>query len=117
MKGCFTPQQIAQLLAAAPDDEWRALVALGYYTGGALARPVAASLGRVGPRAENAIGFKQKKTGGAVMIPAHPGLCATSRQLPAGVGRAPMLPRLSAKSGTGKAACRRHSKRSWSRRH
>jgi site-specific recombinase XerD len=29
VKGCFTPQQIAQLLGAAPDDEWQALVALG----------------------------------------------------------------------------------------
>ena len=102
VKGCFTPQQIAQLLAAAPDDEWRALVALGYYTGGRLI-----DLSRLPwsawNREQNAISFKQRKTGGAVMIPVHPGLVRYLAVLPAGVGRAPMLPRLSAKSGTGKS--------------
>ena len=102
VKGCFTPQQIAQLLAAAPDDEWRALVALGFFTGGRLI-----DLSRLPwsawDREQNVIRFKQRKTGGAVMIPVHPGLVGYLVVLPAGVGRAPMLPRLSAKSGTGKS--------------
>ena len=102
VKGCFTPAQVAQLLAAAPDDEWRALIALGFFTGGRLIDLSRLSWG-AWDRDENGISFKQKKTGGAVMIPVHPELARYLAQLPAGVGKAFMLPRLSGKSGTGKS--------------
>jgi integrase len=102
VKGVFTPQQIAQLLAAAPDDEWRALIALGFFTGGRLIDLSRLSWG-AWDRGQDAISFKQKKTGGTVMIPVHPELARYLAQLPAGVGKAFMLPRLSGKSGTGKS--------------
>ena len=74
----------------------------GYFTGGRLI-----DLSRLPwsawDREQNVISFKQRKTGGAVMIPVHPGLVRYLAVLPAGVGRAPMLPQLSAKSGTGKS--------------
>jgi integrase len=53
-------------------------------------------------RAQNAISFNQKKTGGAVWVPVHPGLAARLSELP-GVGKAPLLPRLSGKATSGKS--------------
>jgi site-specific recombinase XerD len=66
VKGTFTPEQISKLVAAAPDDEWRALITLGYFT-------------------------------------VHPELRKRVEGLPSGIGRAPMLPALAAKSGTGRS--------------
>ena len=102
VKGVFTTEQISQLMAAAPDVEWRALMALGYFTGGRLI-DLSRIVWSAWDREQNAISFKQKKTGGAVFVPVHPALASYLAQLPAGVGRAPMLPRLSTKSGTGKS--------------
>jgi integrase len=101
-KGIFTPAQISQLLAAAPDDEWRVLIALGYYTGGRLT-----DLSRLTWAAidltQNTIGFRQKKTGGDVLVPIHPELGRYLSKLPRGIGKAPLLRHLSTKSGTGKS--------------
>jgi integrase len=101
-KGVFTPAQISQLLEAAPDDEWRALVALGYYTGGRLTDLSQLTWGAI-DQEQNAIGFRQKKTGGDVLIPIHPELARYLSKLPRGIGQAPLLPRLSAKVGTGQS--------------
>ncbi|MBV9674078.1 MAG: tyrosine-type recombinase/integrase, partial [Verrucomicrobia bacterium] len=82
--------------------EWRALIALGYYTGGRLmdlARLTWAAI----DRQKQAITFQQKKTGGVVVIPIHPELARYLDTLKPGIGRAPLLPKLSAKSGTGKS--------------
>ena len=101
-KGIFTPAQISQLLAAAPDHEWRALIALGYYTGGRLtdlSRLVWSAI----DQKQNTIGFRQKKTDTYVLIPIHPELVRYLSKLPRGIGKAPLLPHLSTKSGTGKS--------------
>jgi len=101
-KGIFTGKQINKLLTAAPDDEWRALIALGYYTGSRpmdLARLTWAAV----DREKQAITFQQKKTGGVVVIPIHPELARYLDTLKPGIGRAPMLPKLSIESGTGKS--------------
>jgi integrase len=103
VKGVFTPEQIAQLLAAAPDDEWRALIALGYFTGGRLIDLSRLTWGAWERGEENAISFNQKKTGGGVTIPVHPELARYLNQLPGGVGKAFLLPRLATKSGAGKS--------------
>ena len=102
VKGVFTPAQISQLLAVAPDAEWRALIALGYYTGGRLI-DLSRLVWSAWDREQNAISFQQTKTGGAVFIPVHSVLASYLAELPAGVGRVPILPRLSTKSGTGKS--------------
>ena len=101
-KGTFSAGQVAQLIAAAPDAEWRALIALGFFTGGRLIDLSRLPWG-AWDRAENAITFKQKKTGATVMIPVHATLAGYLAELPAGIGAAPILPRLSTKGGTGKS--------------
>ncbi|HEY2123356.1 MAG TPA: tyrosine-type recombinase/integrase [Chthoniobacterales bacterium] len=101
-KGIFSPLQISLLLKAAPDEEWRALIALGYFTGGRLLDLARLTWGSV-DRAKQTLGFKQKKTGGAVLIPIHPELWRYLKKLPPGVGQAPLLRRLSRKSGAGKS--------------
>jgi integrase len=84
-KGIFTPAQVSALLAVAPDVEWKALVALGYYTGGRLI-----DLSRLTwsayDRDAQTLTFKQKKTGGVVLLPVHPALLDYLQALPAAVG-------------------------------
>jgi integrase len=101
-KGIFTLTQISQLLAAAPDDEWRALIALGYYTGGRLGDLSRLTWAAIDQK-QNTISFRQKKTGGDVLVPIHPELGHYLSKLPRGIGKAPLLRRLSTKSGSGKS--------------
>jgi integrase len=101
-KGIFTVEQISQLLAAAPDDEWRAFIALGFFTGGRLTDLSRLTWSAVDQKS-NTISFRQKKTGGDVVIPIHPELGKYLSKLPRGIGKAPLLPHLSRKSGTGKS--------------
>jgi integrase len=101
-KGFFTSEQITRLLTAAPDEQWRALIALGYFTGGRLI-DLARLTWSAWDREQNAISFTQRKTGGAVTIPVHPELACSLERLPPGVGKAPMLPRLSSQSGRGRS--------------
>jgi integrase len=101
-KGIFTREQISQLLAAAPDDEWRAFIALGYYTGGRLTDLSRLTWSAIDTKL-NTIAFRQKKTGTDVLIPIHPELDRYLSKLPRGIGKAPLLPHLATKSGTGKS--------------
>ena len=54
-------------------------------------------------RKAHTIAFRQKKTGDALLIPIHPALQHYLDKVPSGVGRAPLLPSLASKSGTGKS--------------
>jgi integrase len=101
-KGTFTPKQIQALLVAAPDVEWRTLIALGYYTAGRLMDLSRLSWAAV-DRQAGTIAFVQKKTGRAVLIPIHPALESYLKLLRPGIGKAPLFPTLSQKSGTGKS--------------
>ena len=101
-KGTFTREQISQLLAAAPDAEWRAFIALGFYTGGRLTDLSRLTWNAIDSKL-NTINFRQKKTGTDVLIPIHPELGRYLSQLPRGIGKAPVLAHLSTKSGTGKS--------------
>ena len=101
-KGVFTGEQVARLIAAAPDAEWRALIALGCYTGGRL-MDLSQLTWSAYDRETNTLGFRQKKTDSDVLVPVHEELARYLAELPAGVGKAPLLARLSAKSGTGKS--------------
>ena len=101
-KGTFTPEQISKLVAAAPDDEWRALIMLGYFTGGRL-KDLSRLPWSAYDRQKQTLSFTQRKTGGKVEIPVHPELRKQIEGLPSGVGKAPMLPILAAKSGTGRS--------------
>jgi integrase len=98
-KGIFTPAQIIQLLAAAPDEEWRALIALGYWSGGRITDLARLSWDKIDFE-QGTLSFHQKKTGGEVLVPIHPELRRHLLALPRGIGKAPLLPRLSKQSGT-----------------
>jgi site-specific recombinase XerD len=102
VKGTFSIEQIQALIAAAPDTEWRALIALGYYTAGRLMDLSRLTWGSVDRQAQT-IAFVQKKTGQAVLVPIHPSLAGYLDQLRQGVGKVSILPTLSKKSGTGKS--------------
>ena len=102
-KGTFTPEQIARLLAAAAtDDEWRALISLGYFTGGRLI-DLARLTWAAWNREASTLSFKQKKTGGMVVLPVHSELTQHLQRLPAGVGKASILPKLAVQSGRGRS--------------
>jgi integrase len=100
-KGTFAAEQIARLLTAATDDEWRALILLGYFTGGRLI-DLARLTWAAWDREANTLGFKQK-TGGLVVLPVHPELAQHLQRLPAGVGKASILPSLAVQSGRGRS--------------
>jgi integrase len=101
-KGVFTPDQVAQLLARAPNAEWKLLIAVGYYTGARLMDLSKLTWAAIDRKAHT-IAFRQKKTGDALLIPIHPALQHYLDKVPSGVGRAPLLPSLASKSGTGKS--------------
>jgi len=101
-KGCFTPEQVSSLIAAAPDDEWRVLIALGFYSGGRL-KDLSRLTWGAWDREKQTLTFTQKKTGGVVLIPVHRELADYLERLPSGVGKAPILPTLASKSGTGRS--------------
>jgi integrase len=93
-KGTFTAAQISQLLEAAPDAEWRGLIALGYYTGGRVGDLSRLTWEKIDLE-QHTINFRQQKTGTAVLVPIHPELARYLSELPHGIGRAPVLPALS----------------------
>jgi integrase len=101
-KGIFTREQVGELLAHAPNAEWKLLIALGYYTGARLMDLSKLTWAAIDRKAHT-IAFRQKKTGDALLIPIHPALQHYLDKAPAGVGRAPLLPSLAHKSGTGKS--------------
>ena len=102
MKGVFTPEQVARLLEHAPNAEWKLLIALGYYTGARLMDLSKLTWVAIDRKAHT-ISFRQRKTGDALLIPVHLELERYLGKVPAGVGRAPLLPSLAHKSGTGKS--------------
>jgi integrase len=101
-KGIFTPQQIGRLLDAAPNEEWRLLISLGYFTGARLMDLSRLTWGAIDRQART-IAFRQKKTGGALVIPIHPDLERFLSKVQTAIGRAPLMPSLADKSGTGKS--------------
>jgi integrase len=111
-KETFTPAQVAALLAAAPDAEWRALIALGFYTGARLKDCSRLTWGVFDGPAQT-LSFKQQKTGGVVLLPVHPALAAHLQTLPAGVGEAPVLPGLAGRSASAAPGCCRLLRQSW----
>ena len=105
-KGIFTPKQISTLLAAAPDEEWRALIALGYFTGGRLIDLARLTWGSV-ERQKQTLCFKQKKTGGIVLIPDSPQAVALLKKAAPRCWSGPLFCAGSQKrAGLAKAVCR-----------
>src|SRR4029453_5281660 len=98
-KGTFTPAQVSKLARSA-DGDWRGAILLGYYTGARLS-DVANMRWSAVDWQNKIIRFTPSKTKKAVALPLHPQL---ERGLlkNAGIGNAPMFPRLAGRGTGGK---------------
>jgi integrase len=98
-KGTFTPAQVSKLARSA-DGDWRGAILLGYYTGARLS-DVANMRWSAVDWQNKIIRFTPSKTKKAVALPLHPQL---ERELlkNAGIGNAPMFPRLAGRGTGGK---------------
>lgn len=69
-RGLFSHGEVEKLLAAAPTEDWRTLIFLGYYTGARLSDCVALTWKNVDP-VHKVIRYNQQKTGKEVVVPIH----------------------------------------------
>jgi integrase len=101
-KDVFTPEQITELIKAAPSEDWKGAILCGYYTGLRL-RDVAdlewsaVDLGRC------TITVTTRKTLRTVTVPIHPQFRSWLEKQTRGIGKAPVFPTLAGKSGGGKS--------------
>src|SRR5262249_14058440 len=100
-KDVFTPQQIGELLKAAPSDDWRGAILCGYFTGLRL-RDVTELRWNAVDIAEGTITVTTRKTRKDVIVPMHPQFAAWLEKQIRGIGRAAVFPTLAGKSGQGK---------------
>jgi len=102
-KDVFTPEQIRALIDAAPSEDWKGMILLGFSSGLRLRdcselRWSNVDLGKA------IITVKTRKTGKTVVVPIHPRFGAwLLKQSIRGIGKAPVFPSLVGKSGSGKS--------------
>lgn len=94
----FTRAQVAQLVAAAPDDDWRGAILFGFFTGARLS-DTANMPGTAIDFARDLVSWTASKTGKLVVVPLHPDLRRELLKRPK-IGRALLFPSLAGK-GTG----------------
>jgi integrase len=75
-KGTFSPEEVASCIAAAPSEDWRGAILLGYFAGLRLRDSVSLAWGNVDlpSRALSLIPRKTARTGKKLLIPMHPQL-------------------------------------------
>jgi integrase len=100
-KDVFTPQQISELLKAAPSEDWRGAILCGFYTGLRL-RDVTELRWNAVDIAEGTITVTTRKTRKDVIVPMHPQFAAWLEKQIRGIGRAAVFPTLAGKSGQGR---------------
>ena len=69
-RGLFTHEEVQQLLASVPTEDWRTLIFLAYYTGARLSDCVALTWQNV-DTVHKVIRYTQQKTGKEVVVPMH----------------------------------------------
>jgi integrase len=99
-KDVFTPEQIAALIKAAPSEDWRGMIMLGYFTGLRLRDCSELRWSNV-DLPELTITVTTQKTGKDVTVPLHPQFAAWLLKQTRGIGKAPVFPSLAGKSGGG----------------
>jgi integrase len=101
-KDVFTPEQIAELIKAAPSEDWKGAILCGYYTGLRL-RDVADLEWSAVDLDKRTITVTTRKTLRTVTVPIHPQFRAWLEKQTRGIGKAPVFPTLAGKSGGGKS--------------
>jgi integrase len=97
----FTREEVATLLNAAGDSEWKGMVAIGAFTGARLTDAGGLTWASVNLR-ETTLSFVPKKTrktlSKPLVIAMHPQLVEILKQMPEGIGKAPLFPTLHGRS-------------------
>jgi integrase len=101
-KDVFTPEQITELIKAAPSEDWKGAVLCGYYTGLRL-RDVADMQWGAVDLDRCTITVTTRKTLKTVTVPIHPQFRTWLEKQTRGIGKAPVFPALTGKSGGGKS--------------
>ena len=101
-KDVFRPEQITDLIKAAPSEDWRGAILCGYYTGLRL-RDVADLEWSAVDLDKHTITVTTRKTLTKVTVPIHPQFRAWLEKQTRGIGKAPVFPTLAGKSGGGKS--------------
>jgi integrase len=101
-KDVFTPKQIRALIEAAPSEDWKGMILLGFFSGLRL-RDCAELRWNNLDLEKHIITVKTRKTGKTVIIPIHPQCTAWLLNQTRGIGKAPVFPSLAGKSGSGKS--------------
>jgi len=101
-KDVFTPEQIAELIKAAPSEDWKGAILCGYYTGLRL-RDVADLEWSAVDLDKRTITVTTRKTLKKVVTPIHLQFRAWLEKQTRGIGKAPVFPTLAGKSGGGKS--------------
>ena len=101
-KDVFTPQQIAQLIAVAPSEDWKGAILCAYYTGLRLRDVVDLTWDAVNRVPGDTLWVRTRKTRKDVILPIHPQFMAWLKKQTRGIGKAPVFPTLFGKSGAGK---------------
>src|SRR5438093_1942111 len=101
-KDVFTPEQITELIKAAPSEDWKGAILCGYYTGLRL-RDVADLEWSAVDLDRCTIRVTTRKTLRTVTVPIHPQFRACLEKQTRGIGKAPVFPTLAGKSGGGKS--------------
>ena len=109
-KDFFTPEHLAALIEAAPNEDWKGAILCGYYTGLRL-RDVADLEWNAIDWKEQKITVTTRKTRKDVVVPTHPEFCAWLHRQTQGIGKAPVFPTLAGKSGAGKSGLSMQFKR------
>jgi len=109
-KDVFTPEQIAALIEATPNEDWKGAILCGYYTGMRL-RDVADLQWNAINSEEQKIIVTTRKTRKDVTVPIHPQFASWLQEQTRGIAKAPVFPRLARKSGAGKSGLSMQFKR------
>ena len=97
----FTREEVALLLNTAGDTEWKGMVAIGAFTGARLTDVAGLTWASVNLQ-EITLSFVPKKTrktsSKPLVIAMHPQLVEILKQMPVGIGKAPLFPTLHGRS-------------------
>ena len=100
-KDVFTREQIAALVKAAPSEDWRGMILLGYFTGLRL-RDCSELRWSSVDLTDQTLTVETRKTRKTVTVPIHPQFGVWLLKQTRGIGKAPVFPTLAGKSSGGK---------------